>query len=294
MFKKYFLLILTGFIFGSQFLFTKFALQGYSALGIGMIRVVLGTLVVALLTPIFSNKERLTIKWFHYAIIGFLEGALPCVLVPWGQQYVQSSIAAILISTMPIFAMFLGPVFIKNSKISLLDTLCIITGFIGVVILINPTAGTNWLDKLLPELAILLAAVSWALSLVLIKKLPEVSPVKLTRNILYAASIEIIFIWLVVSHPTAIHIAWIPLLCAVILGVFSSGIVYIFYVLLIQSSGVNFASFSNYLVPIVGILFGVLLLNNKFNLHEIIGCGVIASALIIQTYKDLRKKKVKA
>ena len=290
MLKKYLLLFATGFIFGSQFIITKYVLHAYTPLEVGMLRIVFGMLTVALLTPFFSNKnDAFNIKWYHYAIIGFLEGTLPCVLVPWGQQHVTTSIASILISIMPVFAMFFGPALIKNAKLNTVDILSIVVGFIGIVILINPQAGTGWFDEILPEFAILLAAASWALSLVLIKKLPNVSPVKLTRNILFAATIEIIPIWLIIGNPLDTHIVLLPLLAAIFLGVFTLGVVYIFYMLLIRSSGVNFASFSNYITPVAGIILGVTFLHETFNIHEVIGFIVIALALLLQTCRDLIK-----
>ncbi len=291
MIRKYLFLLITGFIFGSQFLFTRYALAAYSPLDIGMIRIIIGMLAVSFLALFFTeHNPNIHIKWYHYALIGFLEGTLPCVLVPWGQQYMQTSVTSILISIMPIFSMVLGPLFISSEKYNAIDIGSILIGFIGVSIIINPSSSHNWEQGILPELAILLASASWALSLVLIKKLPKAEPVKLTRNILIAASIEIIPIWLWLGQPTHFHIVFVPFLYALMLGIFTSGIVYIFYVLLIRLSGVNFAAFSNYLVPIVGIILGIIFLNEKLTFNEIIGCIIVAIALLIQTGRDIRQR----
>ena len=162
-----------------------------------------------------------------------------------------------------------------------------------MVILINPSLDARWLNEIIPELAILLAAASWALSLVLIKKLPEESSISLTRNILLAATIEILPVWFILGHPEQIHITWLPLFCAIVLGVFGSGIVYIFFISLIRLSGVNFASFSSCLVPVVGVFLGVIFLKEKLNAHEVFGCMVIAMALVMQTGRGLFRGALK-
>ncbi len=294
MLKKYIYLLITGILFGSQFLLTLHAIQGYTPLEVGMMRILFGFAVVSILVPIFSKAGgEIKIKWYYFAIIGFLEGTLPCVLVPWGQQNVQSGIAAVIISTMPLFAMFFGPLMIKSEKFDWVNIASMIMGFAGVSVLIDPGSGSgSFFIKIFPELAILLASASWAMSLVIIKKMPKQSSFRMTRNILFAATLEIVPIWLIFGHPAQIGFHLIPFISAVTLGVFTSGIVYIFYVLLIRSAGVNFAAFSNYLVPIVGIILGIVFLNESFKTHEAIGFIIILLGLLIQTCRDLIKRKI--
>ena len=297
MLKKYIYLIITGILFGSQFLLTSNAMQGYTPLEVGMMRIIFGFLTVVCLAPFFSKSDdaKMAIRWYHYAIIGFLEGTLPCVLVPWGQQHVQSGIAAVIVSTMPIFAMIFGPLMIKSEKYDWVNVASIIVGFMGVCILINPGADVSgFVAEIIPELAILLASACWAMSLMLIKKLPEQSPLLLTRNILFAATIEIIPVWLIIGHPAQIQLHMMPLLNAIALGVFTLGIVYVFYILLIRSAGVNFAAFSNYILPIVGGILGVVFLKEKFSLQEVIGFMIIVAGLLIQTCHDFIKKRAAA
>ncbi|MCH9612085.1 MAG: hypothetical protein S4CHLAM102_05680 [Chlamydiia bacterium] len=286
MVKKYVFLLLTGLIFGSQFVATKFALMEYSPLEVGMMRVVFGVIAVAILCPLLSQGGgHLGVPWYMYALIGFLEGTLPCILVPWGQQQVASGIASVIIATMPIFAMIFGPILVQSERYHWSGILSIVVGFVGVFILLHPTDGGGSIVKaIVPELSILLASASWALSLVLIKKCPHDAPIRLTRNILFAAAIEIVFVWLVFGHPSQIGFSTGPFISALLLGALGSGVVYIFFVLLIKYAGVNFAAFSNYLVPVVGVIIGVVFLRERFDLLEIVGIAVIVSGLLIETF----------
>ena len=187
MIKKYTFLLLTGLIFGAQFLLMDIAGKAYTPLDVGFMRVLFGALAVMLLIPIFARKEgKLKVSWWMYLWIGFLEGTLPCVLVPWGQIYVPTGIAGVIICTMPIFAMLFGPMLIKDEHYDWISSLSIVLSFIGVVVLINPFgagAGASLIKEIGPELLILLASASWALSLVFIKKCPNHAPFKLTQTI---------------------------------------------------------------------------------------------------------------
>ncbi|MGT3153833.1 DMT family transporter [Legionella pneumophila] len=292
MLKKYFYLLMTGFLFGSQFILTLKAMQGYTTLDVAFMRVLFGFIAVSCLAPLFLSKESFNIskgqiKFYQYAIIGFFEGALPCILVPWGQQYLNTGIAAVIISTMPMFVMIFGPLLIKNEFFNSMNIVSILLGFAGVFILIHPTGGGSLLAEIVPELSVLLASASWALSLVLIKRLPEQSPLILTRNILFAASIEIGLIWLVWGDPSQFQLKTSALISGISLGIFNSGIVYIFYVLLIRAAGVNFAAFSNYLVPIVGVSLGIIFLHESYKTYELIGFLIIMTGLFIHTIHDI-------
>lgn len=289
--KKFIFLLLTGLIFGSQFLVTKIALTTYSPLAIGLMRVLFGMITVAILVPFLSKEpHNQSIRWYHYAVIGLLEGTLPCVLVPWGQQQVASGIAAVIISTMPIFAMLFGPLLVRSEQFHWINLVSILAGFIGVCVLVNPRSDGYLFMKLIPELSIVLASASWALSLVLIKCLPHECPFVMTRNILLASTIEIVPILLIFGHSSDMQFALVPFISALLLRILGSGVVYIFYVLLIRLAGVNFAAFSNYLVPIVGGLIGVSFLRETFSLHQFVGFIIIFVGLIIQSvyehYKD--------
>lgn len=285
MLKKIIYLLITGLIFGSQFIATKFAIVAYTPLEVGMMRVVFGFITVALLTPFFkSERVHIDAKWYMYALIGLFEGAIPCVLVPWGQQQVASGIAAVIIATMPIFAMLFGPLLVHSERYSWVGFASIVIGFLGVYILLHPESAEGGFWKaLIPELSILLASASWALSLILIKKMPHEAPIKLTRNILFAAAIEIVLIWVFFGHPLQIGYETKPFISALLLGSLGSGIVYIFFVLLIKNAGINFAAFSNYIVPIVGCLIGAIFLGERFTSLEFLGIAIIVCGLLIQT-----------
>ena len=137
-FINYLLLLGIGFIWGSQYFLIKIALTSFSN---GMImggRVALGALVLTLLLMFqpsaFSSSAPSPRSFFsllpEFILIGFFEATLPCLLIAWAQRQVPSSVTAILIGTVPLFATILEGLFVKCYPFSKKKNSAILDGFL--------------------------------------------------------------------------------------------------------------------------------------------------------------------
>ncbi|NKB46256.1 MAG: EamA family transporter [Legionellales bacterium] len=223
-------------------------------------------------------------------IIGFFEATIPFLLVAWGQQYVDSAIASILIGTIPIFTVAII-ICLPRESFTLGNILSVIIGFIAVIVLLFPGISQDSISvNILGASAILIGALSFATSLILIKKLPAISPILCARTILFWASLQILPIALWQSNYTFSHIhlsGWFSIL---FLGIFCGGIVYLFFVLLINRAGPAVASLSNYLVPFVGVGLGVIVFQEKLSQYALIALILIVSALLINEIFSTKRK----
>lgn len=289
-------MIITGCLFGIQFLFNKYALTTLDPIGIGFGRVAIGFFTLMILLPFFpkqaKHKKSTAIPWHKYAILGFFEGTLPCLVLPLGQLHTDSAIAAILISTMPFFAIiFAAMMRLPGEQLSLHKIASIVIGFIGVVFIIHPTTLENIWREIGPELLILLASASWGLGLSLIRKLPSIHPIRLCRNLLFWAAIETAIIWVIFGHPFETRFTPLSFWSLIILGTINAGVVYIFYVLLVRYAGVAFASFSNYIVPIVGLGLGAYILHEKITWVAIVGLVIVFAGLALNSFYIYKEQK---
>ena len=80
-------------------------------------------------------------------------------LVTWGEQYVASGLAAVLVTTMPLWLVALDATFYRGSRPNRWQVIGLLAGFVGVIILVDPRGSAV---TPLGALAILLAAFSWA------------------------------------------------------------------------------------------------------------------------------------
>lgn len=295
---RYGLLFLIALIWGSQFLFNHFALQVFTAESVAWLRAAIGFLTLSFfmaLMPVSRNSKTSkgsdSSYWLQIVLVGFFEATLPFFLVAWGQQHVNSAVAAILMSLVAIFTLVFVLIFVRDEPVTKGKFIGIMLGFVGVVVLLWPqfslSTGTG---SAFGSLAILAAAMSFAVSLVLIRRLPQVgSPVLTARNILFCGTVELGAVLLLMRQPLVHH----PLQSSAVIallaqGVLAGGVVYVLYVRLVNVAGATFAGFANYLVPVVGVFLGVFFLKDHLPLSAYLSILIIALAIFAVEWRPAR------
>jgi drug/metabolite transporter (DMT)-like permease len=159
-------------------------------------------------------------------------------------------------------------------------------GFIGIFILSYPNIHLQS-SSFIGEMAIVLSALSFAISLVLMKSLPPISPTIQMRNILGLASIPLLVV-VILQNMLVAHYSVASLISLLILGVFCTGIVYLMFIILIQRTTSTFASLTNYLIPLVGVIVGNFIMHENVTWYEILSLIIILAALLINqiTYRS--------
>lgn len=281
MLKNYLTLIAIGFIWGSQFVFQEISLQGFSPVWVGTLRAILGAMTLIVICKLIRVKS-IGNQWILFALIGLLEASIPFVLVPWAQQNLSSSIAAILMGTLPFYALLLSPVFIKGAKISKGNAISVIVGFSGLLVLFSPELlSNNGNIDLLSAAGIVVAAVCFAMALLLLNRIRDEHPMIVARNVLCMASIQLLLIATLTEPITSVKPTVSSIFSLVYLGVLCAGVVYYLYMMSIKNAGAVFTSMTNYLVPAVGVLIGVLLANESVQTTTWLALVIILSALFI-------------
>lgn len=308
-FVNYLLLLGIALIWGSQYFLNKIALECFSNGMITAARVTIGSVVLTLFL-LFSVEKQAPLpqkgsQWRclpDFILIGFFEATLPCLLIAWAQEQVPSSITAILIGTVPLFATILEALFIKDHPFSGKKACAILLGFLGVVVLVGPgllKTNSTLLQSLtlslplLPVAALLFSALSFAISVSLIKarlshKLP---PLRAAQGILIGATITAVPLLLLLTKswkipaPCSLPMA---LWALISLGIFGGGIVYTFYVKLINRAGPSFASTANYLALPIGAFIGIAFAREPLTVNVIVSSLLILLALWLSSAKQPR------
>ena len=71
----------------------------------------------------------------HLLVMGVINITIPFLLITWAEQSVESSLAAILTSPVPLFAIVLSALFLPDEPMRVNGLVGLIVGFIGVVII---------------------------------------------------------------------------------------------------------------------------------------------------------------
>jgi drug/metabolite transporter (DMT)-like permease len=285
---KYILLLFIGLIWGSQYVFNTIALNEFSAFGLTAWRMFIGFVTLSVLIYIIPAQRSQSLKLNKrlvglFIVIGAVEAAIPFWLIGFGQMSVSSSVAAIIMGMIPMLTVLLEVSFKKGHKTSVYEIIGMTLAFVGLIILVNPSAD-DFAGSALGYAAIFMAAFCFAIALILMEKIPrEISSVHATRFILGVYAIPMLLIWFFTSPVIPTDKS--SILSVLIIGIFSSGIVYILYLNLIRVSGPTFTSLSNYIVPLVGTFMGVWFLSEPFTANIAFALLFIVLGLFIANIK---------
>lgn len=282
--KNYLTVLAIGLIWGSQFIFQEFALASFSPICIGAIRATIGAVTLIVMCKLIGIKSTSS-QWVLFSMIGLLEAAIPFVLVPWGQQHLNSAIAAVLMGTLPFYVLLLAPIFVREAKINLVNIIGVIVGFSGLLVLFYPELSAGEVGKnLVSSLAIIAAAVCFAIALLLLNRVSNEHPLIVARNVLCAASIQLLVIAFIISITISFEykaVSTKAIFSVFYLGAICAGIVYYLYMMSIKNAGPVFTSMTNYIVPAVGVFIGALVTHESIKINTWIALVIILCALLI-------------
>lgn len=287
------LLIIPGALWGSSFLLTEIVLESMPPVTFTTVRNLLTA--IGLVALLYWRNGRLPTtwrSWFDYLLLGLFNTAIPFVLISWGQLYIDSGLASILVSTMPLFTIILAHFFTSDERITPTKFVGIVLGLVGIIVLIGPSALEGLGQNMLGQLAVIGAAICYAIGA--IQSLRVLQAPRLRALPQQIRAFEVIagqFVTTAVFFiPIALLIDGIPTQLpstASTLALFGSAwpmtiIAVVVFYYLIDTVSTTFASLSVYLIPVFGVLFGVLLLNEPLTLQIIVAlCLILLGVAIV-------------
>jgi len=279
-----------GLIWGATFMVVAIALEGYGPLTVACARTTLGAVaLLALMVLLKRPLPEFTPQMRGYLIaIGLLNTALPFALLSWGQQYVPSAFAGISMAALPLFVLPLAH-FFTDEKMSLRNTLGVMMGFSGAIVLIGPGVlrlGTGW--EPLGQLACIAASISYAVSSIMTRRCPPIDPITMAALLLTVGSAALIPAMLVFEGIPMIGDAR-PTIAIIVLGFIPTALAALIRVATIRSAGAIFMTLVNYQVPLWSMIFGVIVLSEVLPLRFFVALGLILIGLAISQWSNLRK-----
>lgn len=287
---KYVYLVILSLIWGTSFILIKKALGNNNGalvlqpLQLGAARTIMSSIILASIGwRSFKKTARKDWKWLF--ISGLLGSFFPAFLFAFAQTQIDSAISAILNSTVPLITLILGAVLfgIAFSRTQLLGVLLGLAGAIGLVVAgMQEHAEQNYLFAGL----ILIACSCYASNVNIIKKyLQHVNPLAITTgNFIFIAPLAIVVflsaggLRLDFASPLVQKsFGYILVLC--VLGTVAAKVL---FNKLVQMTSPVFASSVTYLIPVIGLMWGILD-GEQFSLWQVVATGVIITAVVLVT-----------
>jgi drug/metabolite transporter (DMT)-like permease len=272
---------LISFFWGSSYLFIKIGIETLAPLTLIAGRLFFGSLVLGaalVLSRAPIPRDRATYgKLVFMALVNIV---IPFSLITWGEQYIDSSLAAILQAATPLFTIVIASLALAEEAITVNRLVGLIIGFGGVVVLFSHGLTGEGKSSLPGEIALILSSLSYAIGGVFVRlKMRGFRPtVPAFFQVTFALVITTVLALLLESP---IHLPDTPsaLFSVVWLGVFGSSLAYLIYFRLVHVLGPTRISLITYVMPIVGIVLGVIVLDESIDARTIAGTAIILAGV---------------
>ena len=280
--KDILLLLLLGAIWGSSFFNIKIATYSFEPYTLALIRVIFAALFLVAFSLFYKIKiYAFSNKWKIYALVGLCNIAIPFSLIAVGTNKVDSYLAAILMSTTPLTGSILAHIFTKDEKITFFKSIGIILGFAGVLLL--------FFDKLILNesnyffaLIILAGSTFYSIAGILIlKKMKNSGNLDVTTSTMVWALIFLIPVAFIFEKPFDSNPSLESILSLIYLGSIATGFAWWLRFKILMKNGLVFQTQVAYLIPIFGVIFGVLVLNEQITWKVFASLVVIMSGIYI-------------
>lgn len=288
--KDFCILLLLAVLWGTSFLFIKIASPVLGPMLLVNLRVLIAGVALVIYATIYKHKINLLHKWKEYLLLGLLNAAIPFCLIAVAELQINSSLASIINSTTPLFAVLVARI-CKGEEITPKKFLGLIFGVLGVSVLVgwdHQSMSNNFIFSVsLSILAALFLAIGGVYSS---KKFTTDTSLDLAIGQQIAAGVLLLPITIIFTpNITNIAIEKNIILAIICLAIFCTALAYMLYFYLIHAVGSVKTLSVTFLVPIFGIIFGALLLNESISLRTILGVAIILLGIIFVT--DIKLKK---
>ena len=277
------LLLLLGAIWGSSFFNIKIATHSYEPYTLALVRVIFAT--ITLLAVSFFYKIKIQAfskkKWKIYALVAICNIVIPFALIAIGTNKVDSYLPAILMCTTPLTGSILAHIFTKDEKITSLKSIGIVLGFIGVTLL--------FFDKLIINesnyffaIIILIGSTFYSISgIMILKYLKKSGNINVTTSTLIWSVIFLLPMSFIFEHPLSSTPTLHSTLSLIYLGVVATGFAWWLRFKILAKNGIVFQTQVAYLIPIFGVIFGALILNEQITWKVLASLVIIISGIYI-------------
>ncbi len=280
--RVYLYIILLAGLWGSSFFFIKLALLQITPLTIVLIRVGISAIILNIIVLVSGKKIPRSPKvWVSFFFMGALNNLIPFSLIIWGQQFVESSTASILNASAPVFSVILAHYLTTEERMTPIRVIGVILGLTGVSILIGFSGIQISGMKLLGQVAMLGAALCYALSAIYGRRFRGESPIVVASGVLTGATVMMIPVVFLFEQPLSLSPDTTTITALAGLTLLSTTLAYVFYFKTLSLTGPTNLLLVTFLIPIVAVFLGVVVLGESLGLNVIIGMIFIFAALVV-------------
>jgi drug/metabolite transporter (DMT)-like permease len=282
------------FVWGSTFLAIRVGVREVPPFLLAAMRFLIAGLVLYGWMMARGERSPSGRQWMSISLIAVLIFVLDYGLVFWAEQRVPSGMAAVMLATIPVFMTLSEIIFLRTQRLTLRLALALLIGIGGVLVLMSRAlnVGGSPIDPV-GAVALIIAAMSWAASSVLTRRLPlPASKVMSSGAQMLAGGV---FLTLTAAalgefrnfHPSSVsRAAWFSLLYLIVAG---SIVAFTAYVWLIHHESPTKVGTYAYVNPVVAVLVGYFLGGEALGLRTVLGMLLVLTSVVVITTTRAKK-----
>ena len=262
-----------GFVWGCSFIFIKLGLEFLTPFGVAFVRCALGAATLLLIAKWrgYALPKDPMIR-FHLWVVAILLNVIPGIFYAWAETAVTSVLAGIINAVTPLMTILAIMVVNREEKPKALQIVGLLIGFLGVLTVLGAWNGLG--ENPLWAIVVLMSAVTcYGISFPYTRRF--VMPYQLKSESIVSMQLLLAAITLLPFYLfdgiAKDEYRPGPLLAMLALGVFGSGIAYLWNFKVMELAGSAIASSVTYLTPVVAIIVGIIFLGERVTWYEPVG-----------------------
>lgn len=267
-------------IWGSSFMFMRIAVPQLGPAWLLELRLFSACIVLLLVSLALRRALRVARHWRHYLFLGLFNTALPFLAFAWAAQTLPASLLAVLNSTAPLWGLVIGVLW-RGKTATRSAVVGLFTGMAGVACLVGFNDLALEPGNLLAVLATLGAAVCYALASSYAEYADKVETYANAHGSLWAAFLLLLPLLALSPAPASWPAGAVA--SGLVLGLLCTGVAYVMYFRLIDIVGAPSALSVGYLIPLWGVFWGWLFLDENIGWNTLLGAALVLAGTMLVT-----------
>ena len=285
-------LLVLAALWGASFLFIRIGVAEFGVAPLMALRVSIGAIVLAIMLALRGTPRAsialLRARALPLVVVGVLNSAAPFCLFAFAELTLTAGLTSVINATTPLWGALVAFVWLKD-RLTPLRTLGMLIGFSGVVSLVwgqiaapHGALAPSALATALAALAATCAALLYGIAANFTKRyLTGVDSLTIATGSMIGGSVALIPFAIATWPAAAVSLhAWGAVLS---LGVACTGIAYLIFFHLITVAGPARAITVTFVIPVFGILWGALFLNEQVTAGMLEGCAIVLVGTALAT-----------
>lgn len=291
---EWLMLVALSVLWGGSFLFGKIALAELPPFSVVLVRV--GLAALALWLAVLVTRQTLPSTrsvWLAFFAMGLINNLIPFSLIMWGQVRIDSGLASILNATAPLWTVVIAHLLTADEKMNARKLAGVSIGSAGVAVMIGPVALAGLAGDVAAQLAVIAATLSYAFAGLYGRRFARlgVKPMVVAAGQVGATTLMLLPVALLVDMPWTLPMPG-PRTWAALAGLalLSTALGYVLYFRILATSGATNVLLVTFLIPVSGVLMGVLVLDEALKPRQLAGMALIGLGLAAIDGRLLRRE----